>query len=128
MDEKLSLQEWIELAQQKNMSVGDFCVECQARELEVSREVLLGRMEAILEVMEQSIEIGLSGIKSMGGLVGGNGKLVEIYRREHPKESVVGNVMSKAIMIALAVGDRVSGQATAKGITEVCSGSGGCGF
>jgi len=105
VDEKLSLQEWIELAQQKNMSFGDFCVECQARELEVSREVLLGRMEAILEVMEQSIEIGLSGIKSMGGLVGGNGKLVEIYRREHPKESVVGNVMSKAIMIALAVGE-----------------------
>ena len=105
MDEKLSLQEWIELAQQKNMSFGDFCVECQARELEVGQEELLGRMEAILEVMEQSIEIGLSGIKSMGGLVGGNGKLVEIYRREHSKESVVGNVMSKAIMIALAVGE-----------------------
>ena len=105
MDEKLSLQEWIGFAEQKNMSFGDFCVDFQARELEIDREELLGRMEAILVVMEQSVQIGLSGIKSMGGLVGGNGKLVEKYRREHATESVVGNIMSKAIMIALAVGE-----------------------
>ena len=76
MDEKLSLQEWIGLAEQQNMSFSDFCVDFQARELEISQEELLGRMETILEVMEESIDIGLSGIKSMGGLVGGNGKLV----------------------------------------------------
>lgn len=105
MDEKLSLQEWIGLAEQKNMSFGEFCVDLQARELEIEQEELLGRMEAILEVMEQSIESGLSGIKSMGGLVGGNGKLVDNYRREQPRESIVGHVMSKAIMIALAVGE-----------------------
>jgi len=105
VDEKLSLQDWIELAKQKNMSFGEFCVDFQGKELEISPEELLGRMAVILEVMEQSIEIGLSGIKSMGGLVGGNGKLIEDYRREHPDESVVGNVMSKAIMIALAVGE-----------------------
>lgn len=105
VDEKLSLQEWIGLAEQKNISFGDFCMDFQARELEIGQEELLGRMEAILEVMEQSVEIGLSGIQSMGGLVGGNGKLVENYRREHPRESIVGNVVSKAIMIALAVGE-----------------------
>ena len=105
MDEKLSLQEWIGLAEQKNMSFGDFCMDFQARELEISQEELLSRMESILKVMEQSIEIGLSGIKSMGGLVGGNGKLVQDYRSDGTKESVVGNVISKAIMIALAVGE-----------------------
>ena len=105
MEEKLSLQEWIGLAEHKNISFGDFCIEFQARELEISQEELLSRMETLLQVMEQSVEIGLSGIKSMGGLVGGNGKLVEEYRREHPRESVVGTVMSKAIMIALAVGE-----------------------
>ena len=105
MDEKLSLQEWIGLAEQKNMSFGDFCMDFQARELEISQEELLSRMESILKVMEQSIEIGLSGIKSMGGLVGGNGKLVQDYRRDDTKESVVGKVISKAIMIALAVGE-----------------------
>jgi len=105
VEEKLSLQEWIGLAEHKNISFGDFCIEFQARELEISQEELLSRMETLLQVMEQSVEIGLSGIKSMGGLVGGNGKLVEEYRREHPRESVVGTVMSKAIMIALAVGE-----------------------
>ena len=105
MDEKLSLQEWIEFAQQKNISFGDLCLDYQAKNLDISQAELLDRMETILEVMEQSIAIGLSGIESMGGLVGGNGKLVEDYRRDHPQESMVGNVMSKAIMIALAVGE-----------------------
>ncbi len=105
MDEKLSLQEWITLSEEKNMSFGEFCLELQGKELEISQDELLNRMEAILEVMEQSIEIGLSGIKSMGGLVGGNGKMMENYNHKHAKESMVGSVMSKAIMIALAVGE-----------------------
>ncbi|HEY3424442.1 MAG TPA: L-serine ammonia-lyase, iron-sulfur-dependent, subunit alpha, partial [Negativicutes bacterium] len=105
MDEKLSLQEWIGLAQQKNISFGDFCVEFQVKELEISKDELLQRMEAVLEVMEQSIEIGLSGIKSMGGLVGGNAKRMDNYRQEHAGESIVGSIMSKAVMIALAVGE-----------------------
>lgn len=105
MDEKLSLQEWIDLAQQKDISFGDFCVEFQAKELEIEKDDLLQRMEAMLKVMEQSIEIGLSGTASMGGLVGGNGKLMDNYRREHAGKSIVGSTMSKAIMIALAVGE-----------------------
>lgn len=105
MDEKLSLQEWIGFAQQKNSSFGDFCVEFQAKELEITKDELLERMEAMLTAIEQSIEIGLSGIKSMGGLVGGNGKLMNNYRREHAGQSIVGSIMSKAIMIALAVGE-----------------------
>lgn len=105
MDEKLSLQEWISLAQEKNISFGDFCVEFQANELEITKEELLQRMEDILTVMEESIEIGLSGIKSMGGLVGGNGKRMEEYCRQNKGESIVGSNVSKAIIIALAIGE-----------------------
>lgn len=105
MDEKLSLQEWIGLAQEKNISFGDFCIEFQANELEITKEELLQRMEDILTVMEESIEIGLSGIKSMGGLVGGNGKRMEEYCRQNEGESIVGSNVSKAIIIALAIGE-----------------------
>jgi L-serine dehydratase len=105
VDEKLSLQDWIELAKKENKSFGDFCIDYQVKELEISKEELLERMEVILQVMEESITIGLSGVKSMGGLVGGNGKLVETYRQEKAEQSMVGSVMSKAIMIALAVGE-----------------------
>lgn len=105
MDEKLSLQEWIDLATKENKSFGEFCVAYQAKELEISKEELLERMTVILKVMEESIEIGLSGVKSMGGLVGGNAKRLDTYQREHENGSVVGSVMSKAIMIALAVGE-----------------------
>ena len=105
MEEKLSLQEWIDLAETENKSFGDFCIEFQAKELEMDKRVLLERMEEMLHVMEQSVVIGLTGITSMGGLVGGNGKKVETYRTESADKSVVGSVMSKAIMIALAVGE-----------------------
>ncbi|SFL31128.1 L-serine ammonia-lyase, iron-sulfur-dependent, subunit alpha [Pelosinus propionicus] len=105
MEEKLSLQEWIDLAETKKISFGDFCIDFQAKELEIDKKVLLERMEDMLHVMEQSVAIGLTGIASMGGLVGGNGKKVEVYRSESTDKSVVGSVMSKAIMIALAVGE-----------------------
>jgi len=105
MNEKLSLQEWIDLAEQENKDFGDFCIEYQVKELEISKEMLLARMEEMLHVMQQSVEIGLTGIQSMGGLVGGNGKKVESYRAQFADKSIVGSVMSKAIMIALAVGE-----------------------
>ncbi|MDF2633403.1 MAG: L-serine dehydratase, iron-sulfur-dependent, alpha subunit [Pelosinus sp.] len=105
MEEKLSLQEWIDLAEQENKGFGDFCIEFQVKELEIDKATLLGRMEEMLDVMEQSVEIGLTGITSMGGLVGGNGKKIEAYRTESPDKSIVGSVMSKAIMIALAIGE-----------------------
>jgi L-serine dehydratase len=105
MEEKLSLQDWIDLAEQENKSFGDFCIEFQEKELEVDKTTLLARMEEMLHVMEQSVEIGLTGITSMGGLVGGNGKKIESYRAESADKSIVGSVMSKAIMIALAVGE-----------------------
>ena len=105
MDEKLSLQEWIDQASKENKSFGDFCIDYQVKDLEITKEELLERMTVILKVMEESIEIGLSGVKSMGGLVGGNAKLLDTYQREHASDSVVGSVMSKAIMIALAVGE-----------------------
>lgn len=105
MEEKLSLQEWIELAVKENKSFGEVCIERQAKEMEMEQSALLERMEELLNVMEESIAIGLTGVSSMGGLVGGNGKKLETYRTEHADKSVVGSVMSNAIMIALAVGE-----------------------
>jgi L-serine dehydratase len=105
MEEKLSLQEWISLAEQEEKSFGDFCIEYHMKEMEIEKEILLARMEEMLQVMQQSVEIGLTGIPSMGGLVGGNGKKVESYRKNCADKSIVGSVMSKAIMIALAVGE-----------------------
>ena len=105
MEEKLSLEEWISLAEQENIGFGDFCIAYQVKELEITKEELLGRMEEMLKVMQESVDMGLTGIKSMGGLVGGTGKRMESYRTEHADKSMVGSVMSKAIMIALAVGE-----------------------
>lgn len=105
VEEKLSLQEWIELATQNHKSFGDFCIAAQVKQLEIEEAVLMERMEEMLQVMQQSIEMGLTGVKSMGGLVGGNGKKMESYREAIADKSIVGSAMSKAIMIALAVGE-----------------------
>jgi len=105
VEEKLSLQEWIDLATQDHQSFGDFCIAAQIKQLEIEEVALMRRMEEMLQVMQQSIDIGLTGIKSMGGLVGGNGKKIESYRETFADKSIVGSAMSKAIMIALAVGE-----------------------
>jgi L-serine dehydratase len=103
--EKLSLQQWIEEAMAGKSTFGDFCVAFQAKENENTTDELLTKMENMLDVMEESVTIGLSGIKSMGGLVGGTGKRMETYRQQHQESSVVGPILSKAIMVALAVGE-----------------------
>lgn len=103
--EKLSLEAWLGQAQAEGNRFGDFCLSYQAKENELTEEQLLERMEKILDVMEESIAIGLSGAPSMGGLVGGMGKQVAEYREQQMDKSLVGPTVSKAIMIALAIGE-----------------------
>ena len=44
------------------------------RELECSQEDLLAKMQEMLDVMEKSVEHGLTGVRSHSGLTGGDAK------------------------------------------------------
>ena len=102
MNKKLSLQEWIDQAGQEEMSFSDFCLHQQSVCLEKTPSALLEDMLSILDVMDQSIATGLSGVKSKGGLVGGDAKRLSDRQAD---QSIVGSTIGRAIVMALAVGE-----------------------
>ena len=71
--EKLSLSAWLDESNASKLSFGIFCLQTQASELELPETDLLGRMKQTLSVMQEAIAYGLSGVRSTGGLVGGDG-------------------------------------------------------
>ncbi|MZP30113.1 L-serine ammonia-lyase, iron-sulfur-dependent, subunit alpha [Heliobacterium undosum] len=105
MAQKLSLQQWIAQAEEKNLTFARFCLQRQATDMETTEAALLARMEALLPVMRDSVQAGLRGQRSIGGLVGGDAVKMEAFRAGNPDKSVVGPVLSEAITMALAVGE-----------------------
>lgn len=101
---KLSLEEWLAAATERSVSFADFCVELQSREMERAAEDVIAKMEGMLSVMEQSIADGLKGLRSKGGLVGGDGRKLQQYLAGS-KQNLLGNFAGKAVAYALAVGE-----------------------
>jgi len=100
----LSLQNWINEAQNKRVDFLEYCLDLQARELEITPEALLKRMIKMLEVMEESIATGLSGIPSKGGLVGGNAQRLQQSIKENGT-FILGDTLLTAVTYAIAVGE-----------------------
>ena len=98
MPRKLSLTTWLMEAEENALSFGDWCLSRQSRQLDCSEADLLSRSSELLDVMRASIDTGLSGIRSVGGLVGGDS-----CRLEQPTPSCAGAPLRKALMYALAV-------------------------
>lgn len=105
MENKLSLQQWIDEASGQGVSFGDYCIRSQADDLGISPDELLGRLEAALEVMEEAIRHGLSGKRSRSGLVGGDGQKLQAALQEKPDGYVLGHTVSSAVMMALAAAE-----------------------
>jgi L-serine dehydratase len=101
--DKLSLEEWIQSANEKSVSFADFCVDFQSQQMGVTAEEVITRMEAILSVMEESISAGLKGPRSKGGLVGGDALKLQQYTQR--QKTIMGSFLSKAVAYSLAVGE-----------------------
>ncbi|HWR06951.1 L-serine ammonia-lyase, iron-sulfur-dependent, subunit alpha [Sporomusa sp.] len=102
--DKLSLEEWIQSANEKSVSFADFCVDFQSQQMGVTAEEVITRMEAILSVMAESISAGLKGPRSKGGLVGGDALKLQQYTQSQ-KKTIMGSFLSKAVAYSLAVGE-----------------------
>ena len=100
MPTKLSLTTWLMEAEENALSFGAWCLSRQSLDLECSEEELLSRSGALLDVMRASIDTGLSGVRSVGGLVGGDSR-----RLQQETPSCAGSPLRKALMYALAVGE-----------------------
>ncbi len=104
--EKLALLPWIEEACADNLSLGHFFLQAQAAELEITEAELLGRMQETLFVMREAISYGLSGVRSTGGLVGGNGLKYRKYHVSTNKaQGLLGPLSAKATSYALAANE-----------------------
>lgn len=104
--DKLALLPWIDEAAAANLSLGQFFLQTQSSELELTEEELLIKMQKTLAVMREAITYGLSGIRSTGGLAGGDGLKLQQYRAHaEPTQGLLGPLAAKAASYALAANE-----------------------
>lgn len=101
--DKLSLNGWIDEAQAQRQSMQEFLIEYNLRQLECSREALLEKMQAMLKVMEESINFGLTGVRSHSGLTGGDAKKLKAAVTE--QGGILGIIAKDAVVYAMAVAE-----------------------
>ncbi len=103
--EMLSLNSWIEEAASWQQSLDDFLIDYNMRELECSQEDLLAKMQDMLDVMEKSVEFGLTGKRSHSGLTGGDAKKLAAAVGAGSYTSLLGDKARDAVIYATAVGE-----------------------
>lgn len=74
-----NVEELVGLAESKGVKIAEIMIEQECRVTDRTREDVLLQMEKNLEVMEQAVEKGLSGVKSHSGLTGGDAVLLQSY-------------------------------------------------
>ncbi len=103
--DKLSLNSWIVEAEASGKSMQDFLIEYNAKELECSKEELLAKMEAMLVVIKESIDFGLTGVRSHSGLTGGAAKRLLEASEQKQFNNILGDKAKDAMVYAMAVAE-----------------------
>ena len=98
---KFSLSSWLNQAQVENLDFAVFILQYNARTLDTPTEKILQEMHTMLEVMRNSINSGLQGLKSPSGMVGGVAKQIS----QATNRSLIGIPLRTALMRAIAVGE-----------------------
>ena len=103
--DKLSLNGWIAEAEAKGQSMQEFLIDYNAKELECSKEELLAKMERMLVVIKESIDFGLTGVRSRSGLTGGDAKRLQEASEEKQFSNILGDKAKDAMVYAMAVAE-----------------------
>lgn len=94
--------ELLELCETYGKTIAEIMKE---REMEVSQmtaEEVEAGMKKAMDIMKDAVHLPVKEpVKSVGGLIGGEAKMLDAHRKSG--KSVCGNLMSKAIMYAMAV-------------------------
>lgn len=101
----LSLNAWISEASAWQQPLDDFLIDYNMRQLECSAEELLAKMQYMLDVMRDSIEFGLTGVRSRSGLTGGDGLKLQSAAAEYGYAGLLGPLANDAVVYAMAVGE-----------------------
>lgn len=98
----INAKELLELCDKKNMSISDVMKIRECDESTSSKEEIISKMKRVLEIMRDASTLPINTpIKSMGGLIGGEAKKLSEYQKQ--EKNIGGQVLSKAIMYAMAV-------------------------
>jgi len=103
--DKLSLNSWIFEAEASGKSMQEFLIEYNAKELECSKEELLAKMEAMLVVIKESTDFGLTGVRSHSGLTGGAAKRLLEASEQKQFNNILGDKAKDAMVYAMAVAE-----------------------
>ena len=103
--DKLSLNAWISEAEAEQKSMQEFLIDYNVKELECSKEELLGKMEAMLVVIKESIDFGLTGVRSHSGLTGGAAKRLLEASEQKQFSNILGDKAKDAMVYAMAVAE-----------------------
>ena len=122
MKNKISLNDWIIEADQKGISLDKYLLDLNAKEYEISEEKTTEKLIEMLKVMEDSIERGLTGVKSASGLTGGAARLLE-SQKDNKAIRLLGDIGFDAVVYALAVAE--SNAAMGKIVAAPTAGSSG---
>ena len=95
-------KELLELCQKQNLPISEIMLQREMTEGEMPREEAQSRMARALAIMKDSAHTPIkTPVRSMGGLVGGESKL--LFAHAAKKKDICGPVLEKAIAYAMAV-------------------------
>jgi L-serine dehydratase len=104
-NDKLSLEKYIELAQKEKKALYEVMLADNAKEMDTAPIALEAKMQEMLQVMQESITFGLTGVKSRSGLTGGSAKALAEAMAKPKYQSLLGPVAQDALVYALAVSE-----------------------
>lgn len=104
-NDKLSLKQWIDEAEANGQSLQEFLLDYNAKQLECSKEELLAKMDVMLKVIKESIDFGLTGVRSHSGLTGGDAKRLLEASAQERFSNILGDKAKDAMVYAMAVAE-----------------------
>ena len=103
---------WARLVSQseaKQLTLLDYLLERSAAQMENDRAAILAKMDAMLQVMEEAVAFGMTGVTSNSGLTGGSAKKLKEYMETIQaggnRPALLGPVAGSAVTYALAAAE-----------------------
>ena len=103
---------WARLVSQseaKQLTLLDYLLERSAAQLETDQAAILAKMDAMLQVMEEAVAFGMTGVTSNSGLTGGSAKKLKGYMETVQaggnRPALLGPVAGSAVTYALAAAE-----------------------
>ena len=103
--DKLSWARLVSEAEAKQLPLIDYLLERSAAQVETDKAAVLKKTESMLQVMEEAVAYGMTGVKSNSGLTGGSAKKLKEYitaAADKRSQDLLGPVAGTAVMYATA--------------------------